>query len=306
MIIRVLGSAAGGGFPQWNCGCPNCRGVRAGTIPASPRTQESVALSANGDDWFLLNASPEVRQQIESFPPLHPRGPRHSPIQGILLTNGDLDHCLGLLSLREGSPLVIYTTDRIRRSFTEGNILYRTLQRFAEQTTWRLLKLGLEEELVARDGRPSGLSVEAVPVPGKVPLHLEGRLAVDPEDSVGFRIREQASGRVLAYLSGVGAMSPAVGRALADADCVFFDGTFWSSAELPDLGLGSKRAEDMAHWAVGGADGSLAALTLPGAARRVLIHLNNTNPLLRDDSAERRAVQAAGWDVAWDGMEIVL
>jgi pyrroloquinoline quinone biosynthesis protein B len=273
--------------------------VRARTIPARPRTQESVAVSARGDDWFLINASPEVRQQMEGFPPLHPRGPRQWPVQGILLTNGDLDHCLGLLSLREGSPLVIYATERVRRGFTEGNVLYRTLQRFAEQTTWRVLKLGREEEL-------SGLAVEAVPVPGKLPVHLEGVLSPDPEDSVGFRIRDRVSGCMLAYFSGVGAMSPSVDQALADADCVFFDGTFWSSDELPALGVGAKRAEEMAHWPVGGRQGSLARLTIPRAARRVFIHLNNTNPLLRDDSPERRAVEAAGWEVAWDGMEIVL
>jgi pyrroloquinoline quinone biosynthesis protein B len=137
MLIRVLGSAAGGGFPQWNCGCPNCAGVRAGAIRATPRTQESVAISTDGDDWFLLNASPEIRQQIESCPPLHPKHARHSPIQGIFLTNGDLDHCLGLLSLRESHPLVIYATEPVFRGFTEGNVLFRTLQRFADQVTWR-------------------------------------------------------------------------------------------------------------------------------------------------------------------------
>src|SRR5262249_17569220 len=145
--IRVLGSAAGGGFPQWNCGCPNCRGVRAGTIRATPRTQESVAVSANGEGWVLLNVSPGIRQQIEGFAGLHPRGPRHSPIDAIVLTNGDLDHTLGLLSLRESHPLVVYATERVAQGFTEGNVLYRTLQRFPGQVTWRPLKLGREEEL---------------------------------------------------------------------------------------------------------------------------------------------------------------
>jgi len=299
VLIRVLGSAAGGGFPQWNCGCANCRGVRESTIKSRPRTQESVALSADGQTWLLLNVSPEIRAQIESFPALHPRGPRHSPIAGILLTNGDLDHCLGLLSLRESHPLVIYAAEPLRRGFTEGNVLYRTLQRFPEQVTWRILKAGQEEHI-------GGLSVEAVPVPGKPPVHLEGLVDPDPEENVGFKIREPASGTALAYFSGVGALTAPVRGALEEADCVFFDGTFWASDELPALGLGTKRAEAMAHLPVGGPGGSLAALADLRAGRRIFIHINNTNPVLREDSAERAAVLAAGWEVAEDGMEIVL
>ena len=304
MLIRVLGSAAGGGFPQWNCACPNCRGLREGTIRATPRTQESVAVSADGRAWFLLNASPDIRQQIESFPALHPRKPRDSPIQGILLSNGDLDHCLGLLSLREFHPLVIYATDRVRRGFTEGNVLYRTLERFPEQVTWRALKLGREEELTGEGGRSSGLGVETLAVPGKLPIHLEGLGPADPEDNVGFRIREPATGRVLVYLPAAGRVTPVVQESLAGADCVFFDGTFWSSDELPRLKLGDKCAEDMAHLPVSGEGGSLAALAGLRAPRRIFIHLNNTNPLLRDDSPERAAVTAAGWEIAYDGMEI--
>jgi pyrroloquinoline quinone biosynthesis protein B len=303
--IRVLGSAAGGGFPQWNCGCPNCRGARQGTIRATSRTQECVAVSADDEAWFLLNASPEIRGQIESFPPLHPRQPRHSPLQGILLTNGDLDHCLGLLSLRESYPLVVYATERVRAGFTESNVLYRTLQRFPEHVTWRVLKVGREEEMTV-GARPSGLSVEAIAVPGKVPVHLEGLRAPDPEDSVAFRIREAATGRVVVYASGVAAVTDALREALDTADCVFFDGTFWSSDELPALGLGRARAEDMAHLPVGGPRGSLALLAGVRAPRRIYIHLNNTNPLLREDSPERQAAQAQGWDIAADGMEVVL
>jgi pyrroloquinoline quinone biosynthesis protein B len=304
--IRVLGSAAGGGFPQWNCGCPNCRGVRDGTARALPRTQESVAVSADGAGWVLLNASPEIRQQIESFPPLHPREARHSPIQAILLTNGDLDHCLGLFSLRESHPLVVYATERVRRGVTEGNVLYRTLERFPGQVTWRPLKPGREEELVGEGGRPSGLGVEAVAAPGKLPIHLEGRWEPDPEDNVGLRVREAATGRVLAYVPAAAAITPAVREALEGADCVFFDGTFWAEDELPALGVGDKRARAMAHLPVGGEGGSLRALAGLPARRRIYIHLNNTNPLLREDSPERAAVGAAGWEVARDGMEIEL
>jgi pyrroloquinoline quinone biosynthesis protein B len=308
--IRILGSAAGGGFPQWNCGCPNCRGVRAGTLRTASRTQESVAVSADGAGWFLLNASPEIRQQIESFEGLHPRAPRHSPIHAIVLTNGDLDHVLGLLSLRESHPLVVYATDRVRQGFTEGNVLYRTLQRFPEQVTWRPLKLGREEALTGADGGASGLLLEAVAVPGKAPIHLEGRdgveAAADPEDNIGLRIREASTGRRLAYFPAAGGVTHAVAEALEDAACVFLDGTFWSSDELPAQGLGTKRAADMAHLPIGGGGGSLAALRGLKAARRIYIHVNNTNPVLREDSPERKDVEAAGWQIAWDGMELSL
>jgi pyrroloquinoline quinone biosynthesis protein B len=306
MRIRVLGAAAGGGFPQWNCGCPNCRDARRGQGRVASRTQETVAVSAEGDRWFLLNASPEIRQQIESFDGLHPRSARHSPIEAIILTNGDLDHTLGLLSLRESHPLVIYATERVRRGFIEGNTLYRTLQRFPDQVTWRPLPIGAQQVLAGVTGQASGLAVEAVAVPGKPPVHLEGLFPADPEDNVGVVIREPATGQQLAYMPGVATITSAVARVLADADCVFFDGTFWSSDELPGLGVGSKRAEDMAHLPVGGEAGSLAALRDLIARRRVYIHINNTNPLLREDSPERKTVEAAGWEVAWDGMELTL
>lgn len=303
MLIRVLGSAAGGGFPQWNCGCPNCDGLRRGRIAAVPRSQDSVAVSPDGDVWFLLNASPDVRAQIESFPPLHPRAARHSPIAGIVLTSGDLDHCLGLLGLRESHPLVVYATEPVRRGFTEGNVLYRTLERVPGQVTWRLLKPGQEEALTRSDRRPSGLTVRAVPVPGKRPLHLAG--PSDPAETVALVVRDGA-GRRLVYAPGVAAVTAELRGALDEADLVFFDGTFWASDEMPALGLGNRRAEDMAHLPIGGPGGSLAMLAGLRAPRKVYIHVNNTNPILREDSAERRAVEAAGWTVAWDGMEASL
>jgi pyrroloquinoline quinone biosynthesis protein B len=303
----VLGSAAGGGFPQWNCGCSNCRGVREGSIRARARTQECVAVSADGSPaWVLLNCSPEIRSQIESFPSLHPRGPRDSPIAAILLTNGDLDHCLGLLSLRESHPLTVYATDAVQRGFTRGNVLYRTLERFPGQVTWRTLKVGAPVDLVDVEGRATGLTAEAVVTPGKPPVHLEGQKTPEPEDSVGIRVRETRTGRTLAYLSGVGAINDDVRHAIDGADAVFFDGTFWSADELPAQGLGTKRAEQMAHLPVAGPNGSLAQLNGARAGRKIYIHVNNTNPMLREDSSERAAVAAAGWDVAWDGMEVRL
>jgi pyrroloquinoline quinone biosynthesis protein B len=305
--IRVLGSAAGGGCPQWNCACRNCRGAREGSAWIEPRTQECLAVSADGEAWFLLNASPEIRAQIESFPPLHPRRLRDSPIQGVLLTNGDLDHTLGLLSLRESQPLFVYASETVRRGFVESNVLYRTLQRFPGQVTWRTLQLDSGLELTTGAGAATGLSVEAFAVPGKVPVHLEG-LGTAPSggENVGLRIREHGTGRVLVYLSAVGRLTPEIVSAVEAADCVFFDGTFWSDDELRELGASEKRASDMAHLPIGGRDGSLVALGGARAPFRVYIHLNNTNPVLREDSPERASVEGAGWRIARDGMEIAL
>jgi pyrroloquinoline quinone biosynthesis protein B len=303
--LRVLGSAAGGGFPQWNCGCANCSGLRAGTLRARARSQESVALSADGERWFLLNASPEIRAQIESFAPLWPRAKRHSPVSGVLLTNGDLDHCLGLLSLRESHPIRVWATETVRRGFAEPNAMVRTLERFPDQLRWTALALGRELPLVDLDGAETGLFVTALAIPGKLPLHLERSATPSPEDNVGLRIRDARSGAVLAYLPAVAGPSPAVTAAVAGADCLFFDGTFWSSDELIEAGLGTRRAEDMAHWPVGGAAGSLEYLAkLSG--RRILIHVNNTNPLLRDDGSEQSAARAAGVEIAHDGLELAL
>lgn len=306
MLIRVLGSAAGGGFPQWNCGCPNCVGVRRGTLRAVARTQESVAVSADGDSWFLLNASPEIRQQIESFDKLHPRALRDTPIQGIVLTNGDLDHTLGLLSLRESQPLALYSTQGVHRGFSEGNVLYRTLQRFDGQITLHALELGAAEQpLRLLNGSLSGLCMRAFAAPGKAALHLDQSKA-EPADNIGLLIRDERSGKRLAYIPAVGANSAEVVAAASSADAVFFDGTFWSSDELIALGASTRRAEDMAHWPIGGPEGSLAFLGGLAAAHRILIHINNTNPMLREDSAERALVHAAGVEVAFDGLELEL
>jgi len=259
-----------------------------------------VAISSAGDRWLLLNASPEIRSQIESCPALHPRGPRDSPIAAVVLTNGDLDHTLGLLSLRESHPLTIYATEPVRRGFTEGNVLYRTLQRFPGQVTWKTLEPRRE---TAVDG---GLTLTAVPAPGKPPVHLEGLAPPDPGENIGLVIADRASGKRLAYFSAAAGVTPAVRKAMDGADCVFFDGTFWSGDELIALGLGTKRASDMAHLPVGGAGGSLDLLDGTRAARRLYIHINNTNPLLRPGSPERAEVEARGWEIARDGMELVL
>jgi pyrroloquinoline quinone biosynthesis protein B len=303
MWIRVLGSAAGGGFPQWNCGCTNCAGVRAGTLRATPRTQECIALSADGKSWFLLNASPDIRVQLESFPPLQPQRTRHTPIEGILLTSGDLDHCLGLLSLRESQPLVVYATQTVRAGFVEENAFARTLQRFDGHTTWHRLEPGRVQALHSSQRGNSGLTVLPLLVEGKPPLHFLGFPTPGEEHTIGFIVSESSSGKSLAYFSSVAKITERLCALLDEVDLLFFDGTFWSEDELIQAGVDRKRSWELAHLPISGVNGSLRALERVRCPARVYIHVNNTNPILRDDSPERQIVTQAAWQVAVDGME---
>ena len=305
MKIRVLGAAAGGGFPQWNCACANCQLARAGSPRVTPRTEDSLAVSHDGSSWFIFNASPSIHAQIAAFPGLHPQNGRVSPIAGIVLTNGDLDHCLGLFSLRESTPLVVYATDAVFRSLVDRNAVARTLQRFEGQLTHRRLDLGVETVLTLRSGEPSGLSITARPAQGKLPIHHDGALAASPEDNDGLRVRESGNPHVAAYVTAAASL---VGlRPLLDeASLLFFDGSFWRDDELIALGLGKSRARDMAHLPIGGENGSLAALSNLRTTRKVYMHINNTNPILDSESPERKAVVDAGWTVATDGMEVTL
>jgi pyrroloquinoline quinone biosynthesis protein B len=275
----------------------------------TPRTEDSLAVSADGESWFVLNASPSIHAQIKAFPGLWPSPslttPRRSPIAGIALTNGDLDHCLGLFSLRESTPLVVYATDRVFETLIERNAIARTLRRFDGQLTHRRLALGVPTPLTLPSGAPSGLSLVARAAVGKLPVHLDGKIPPDPEDNVGLWIHEAKSERVAAYVSSAASLH-GLRPALDGASVVFFDGTFWREDELIALGLGTGRAKDMAHMPVGGEEGSLAALAGLSASRRVFTHINNTNPILDAESDERRAVEAAGWEVASDGLEVEL
>jgi pyrroloquinoline quinone biosynthesis protein B len=302
---RVLGAAAGGGFPQWNCGCANCQLVRAGSIRVNARTEDSIAVSRDGESWFIFNASPSIHSQVAAFSALAPQAGRVSPIAGIVLTNGDLDHCLGLFSLRESTPLVVYATDAVFRSLVDRNAIARTLQRFDGQLTHRRLELGVEAPLMLRSGEPSGLSILPRPTVGKLPIHLDGTLAPSPEDSIGLWVREAGNPKLAAYVSAAASLT-GLRPALDEASCVFFDGTFWRDDELIALGLGKSRARDMAHIPIGGESGSLALLADLPATRKIYTHINNTNPILDADSDERRAVEAAGWEVATDGFEVIL
>lgn len=304
MHVRVLGSAAGGGFPQWNCGCPNCTAVRAGDARFLARTQASAAVTADGEHWFLLNASPDVRAQVDAFRPLHPRTGRGTPIAGIVLTSGDLDHCLGLLSLRESEALVVYATASVRRSFCDDNRLYRTLERFDGQVRWCDLELGGAYDLVA-GSHSAGLRLEVVPIPGTPPLHVAATSTPSDGDVVAVRLQDRRTGGVVVYAPGVAAVTPLLLDALDGAEAAFVDGTFWSSGELVNVTGGTRRAEDMGHLPLSGPRGTLAALRGITIGRRVLTHVNNTNPVLRADSEERRIVEGEDWEVAFDGMELL-
>jgi pyrroloquinoline quinone biosynthesis protein B len=262
-------------------------------------------LSDSESNWFLIHAAPEIGAQLASFPPLHPRAVRDSPISGIILTNGDLDQCLGLLSLRESQPLQMYATESVRHAVIQDNRFYRALNRTPGQVTWHELKLYGSQALLTADHRSTQLVVTAIPVPGKVPLYLEDQVEPHPGDNIALLVTEMSGGPCFGYAPCVGASNADVERIIELADCLFFDGTFWSEEELVALGIGAKTARDMAHWPLAGPHGSLSVLA-KSPSRRILIHINNTNPIVRDDSPERRQLEQAGIEVAYDGMEIVL
>jgi pyrroloquinoline quinone biosynthesis protein B len=251
----------------------------------------------------LIHASPDVRTQLAGLSALHPRSARDFPVCGIVFTNADLNQCLGLFSLREGQPLHLYATEFVRRAIVEQNRFYSAFDRLPGHVTWHELKLDVSQPLMGAGGRPS-LWLTALAVPGKVPLYLESLAQPQADTNVALLIHDPETAATLGYAPCVGGRHPTVDRLRLDADCLFFDGTFWSDDELPSQGLGPRTAAQMAHWPVGGPDGSLATLVQARASRKILIHVNNSNPLLRSDAKERREVEAAGVDVAYDGMEI--
>jgi pyrroloquinoline quinone biosynthesis protein B len=296
--IIVLGSAAGGGFPQWNCRCPTCQLAWAGDPRVQPRTQAGIAVSADGESWLLVNASPDLRQQVISTPELHPRdGLRHSPIGAVLLTNGDVDAIAGLLTLRERQPFLLYGT-RAALNVLDGNTVFNVLSDLVER---RDFTFGKVFEAVP------GLQVEAFTVPGKVPLYLEGSdpvLAEEGENVIGLEIT--AGSEKLVFIANCAHVSDSVRQRAKGADLLMFDGTTFTDDEMPSLGLSQKTAARMGHLAMSGEGGSMAALADVDAGRRLFIHINNSNPALVDGSPERQAVEVAGWQLAHDGMRIEL
>jgi pyrroloquinoline quinone biosynthesis protein B len=295
MWVRVLGAAAGGGFPQWNCGCPQCRAVRDGSRPCRARTQSSVAVSADYRRWFLFNASPDIRAQIESFPALHPQEVRDSALQAVLLTDAELDHTLGLLLLREADRLEVHATAAVHEILYKGTSLLPTLDAYT-QIERRPVATGTEVTLA------DGLSYRAF----DVPTDKRARFGTgEAEESVvGYRITDGNSGRCLVYLPGAQELTASVRDHLEGATYLLFDGTCWQDDEMIRLGIASKTSRDMGHLPIGGANGSLKQLAPLPIERKIYIHINNTNPILLEDSSERRAVEEHGMEVAADGLEL--
>jgi len=303
--VRVLGSGAGGGFPQWNCNCANCKSFRSGSLRALARTQSSVALSADGDRWYLINASPDLRQQINAFPDLAPRtSPRGTPIQAILLTNAEIDHIAGLLSLRESQPLCLYSTRQVRDWIVETNAVFRGTFGDPARCVWKPVSTTEQQEVVGIDEKGSGLRYQAFLVPGKPPAYLTSIVSQWHEATIGYKIIDAGSGQSLVYLPAIKQIDSAVLAMLERCDCFFFDGTCWSDDELVQQGLSQKTSLSMGHVPISGPNGSLAQLAGLRNARKIYTHMNNTNPLLVEDSSERQAVEAAGWEVAFDGMDL--
>ena len=305
MKVRVLGAGAGGGYPQWNCNHPNSRRARSGDPAARPRTQSSIALSANGVDWVLCNASPDLRRQIGDNPFLHPReGLRHSPIKAVVLTNADVDHIAGLLNLRESQPLRLYATGRVL-SVLEANPVFNVLNpAFVSREPMRLDE---PFPILCPDGSPAGMVVTPFAVPGKVALWLEdeskgpGFGSVE-EDTIALEIGDEGGTTRLFYVPACARMTDALAARLAGAGLVLFDGTLWTDDEMIRSGVGVKTGRRMGHLSISGEDGTMAAFAPLRVRRKVFIHLNTTNPVLLDDSEERRTVTRQGWEVAYDGM----
>jgi pyrroloquinoline quinone biosynthesis protein B len=293
---HILGAAAGGGLPQWNCGCENCNLARAGKIPS--QTQSSLAITANGNSWAVLNASPDIRQQLADAPPLHPSDLRSLPLEAVLVTNGDIDHVAGLLTLREMQPFTLYATTGIHEVLAQ-NPMFDALN--ASVVTRTSIALDTPFELVP------GLTATLYAVPGKVPLYLEGdevQTDLMGDQTVGVELR--TADKVVHYIPGCALLNDALASRLQGADLLFFDGTLWHDDEMVRAGLSQKTGKRMGHMSMSGEDGSIAAFSGLEIGQKVYVHMNNTNPVLRPDSSEKARAEAAGWTIGQDGMEISL
>ncbi|RTL57885.1 MAG: pyrroloquinoline quinone biosynthesis protein PqqB [Rhodocyclaceae bacterium] len=305
MKLIVLGASAGGGFPQWNCNCRNCAGVRDGSVRAKARTQSSICVSADGVDWALLNASPDILQQIKATPELQPnRALRDTGIGGVLLVDGQVDHATGLFMLREQKQrLPLWCADPVYEDLTTGNPVLRVLAHYS----------GVDRHPVPLDGSPfamdkvAGLSFSALPLTSKAAPYSPHREQSVDGDNIGLTITDQASGKRLFYAPGLGANDPQVFARMKEADCVLVDGTFWTDDEMIAAGLSNKTARDIGHLPQSGTGGMMDWLgELPKHVRKILIHINNTNPILDEDSPQRAELTRRGIEVAEDGMRIEL
>lgn len=295
MRIVILGTGAGGGLPQWNCGCPNCDNARKGLIPAM--SQSGIAVSANGDDWALINASPDLRGQLQATRALAPRALRDTPIRSVLVTNGDIDHVAGLLTLREGQGFDLCATPAIQAVLAENPMLSALDARLV-----RRAEVALDQPFELAPGLTACLFA----VPGKVPLYLEGETVetgLVGEQTVGVELT--ANGRRVCYVPGCAEVPDWLKRRLVGCDALLFDGTLWTDDEMIRAGLGAKTGRRMGHVPVSGPDGSIAALADVRLGQRIYVHLNNSNPLVDPSSPERAAARSEGWQVGHDGMEII-
>jgi pyrroloquinoline quinone biosynthesis protein B len=306
--VVVLGAAAGGGVPQWNCGCPVCRMARS-ERPELQSTQASIAISADGDHWFLINASPDLRQQLIATPQLHPAAGqlRHSPIAGVILTNGEIDAVAGLLSMREGWPFTIYAHPRVL-SILQTNSIFNVLSEKNVQR--RPIEVDAAFEPTLPDGSPAGIEVLPFAVPGKGAWYLEGKAHPAGEtgdgDTLGLRILDKASGKHFYFLAACADVTDDLKSRLNGASAIFFDGTVWRDDELIVAGLGTKTGQGMGHIAMSGDRGAIESLAGLDIDRKMFLHINNSNPVLLHDSAERKAAERAGWQIPADGTEITL
>ena len=302
MRVKILGSAAGGGFPQWNCSCSNCLRLREGRFPGVPRTQTQLAWDGVPGQWTLLNTSPDLRVQIEATPELWPRNGRHSPIHDVILTGAEVDQTLGLLLLREFHRFHAHATRSVRRILTEDNSFFNVLARFPGQVCWN--DIPLEEPFSA-----GGSRLEALPLPGSFPGFVGASRVADltlAESVIGLLVSPAQGGGTLAFLPGAAQVSDSLLERLRDCDVILFDGTFWSDQEPSRLPGVDRTARQMGHLPISGAGGALDRLAPLLRPRKIFIHINNTNPILDEDSPEHRVVRESGWEVASDGMEITL
>ena len=309
MHILIMGSAAGGGFPQWNCNCHNCNRLRAGSFTGKARTQTQVAISADGKNWCLLNASPDLRLQIEATPALHPReGSRDSPIAGVVITSADIDQIAGLLSLRELQPFCLYCTHAIRQVLREDNTVFGMLNRIPNQVSWVDIALNREFHLTSDANLRCTAFSLGNHYPAYVPAARASKLTTG-EALTGLLIESSAAGRnktKVAYLPAVPALDDDLLKRLESADLLLFDGTFWSDDELIRVQGSGATAREMGHIPISGADGSLKKLAILKRPRKIFIHVNNTNPMLDESSEQYQEVRAAGWEVAEDGWQLEL
>jgi len=304
MKIRVLGSGAGGGFPQWNCNCDNCRRYREGTLRGRARTQSSIAISADEPEWVLVNASPDLRAQLEANPELQPaRSRRDTALCAVILCDAQIDHSTGLMTLREHDhPLEVYCTGFVHDDLTNGYPLLRVLQHYCG-VSWH--EVAVDGTSFSAQGAPN-LRFRAIPIESDAPPYSPRRHDPGIGDNIGLRVEDLRSGGVLVYMPGLGAWTDEIEAAMPGADCVLIDGTMWTDDEMQRAGVGHKRASEMGHLQQSGESGILNRLRRLDVPRKILIHINNTNPLLDEASSEHAQMRAAGIELAYDGMEIEL